>query len=70
MTIISRNALLTRKDAAEALRKAGFPVSPATLATMTSRGGGPPYRKFNQRVLYQWGDLLEWAEGRLSGKIR
>ena len=35
-------ALLTRSQTAEALVKAGFPVSAKTLATKASRGGGPP----------------------------
>jgi hypothetical protein len=42
------NALLRRKQAAEALTAAGFPTSAATLATKASRGGGPTYRLFGR----------------------
>jgi len=57
---------LTRVQTADALKQAGFPISPATLSTMATRGGGPPYRNFGPRVLYRWGDALEWAQARLS----
>jgi len=60
------NTLLSRDQAASALRSAGFPVSKATLATMASRGHGPIYLRFGPRALYRWGDLISWAEGRLS----
>ena len=60
------NALLTRSKTADALTEAGFPVKEATLATMATRGGGPPYQRFGSRALYRWGDALLWAKGRLS----
>lgn len=59
-----------RKSTAEALTNAGFPVSPATLATMATRGGGPQYHLFGRKPLYRWGDALAWAKGRLSKPIR
>ncbi len=59
-----------RKATAEALTNAGFPVFPATLATMATRGGGPQYQLFGRKPLYRWGDALEWARGRLSKPIR
>jgi len=62
----SSDGLLTRRQTAEALTEAGFPVSDKTLATMATRGGGPLYRKFGPRVLYRWGDALDWAHSRLS----
>lgn len=62
--------LLTRRDAAAALTAAGFPTATATLATRASRGGGPVYRRYLARVVYRWGDLLDWAEGRLSEAMR
>ena len=60
------DALLRRRATAEALIAAGFPVRPATLATMASRGGGPPYRVFGRIPLYRLADALAWAESRLS----
>ena len=59
-------ARLHRKGTAEALTAAGFPVKAKTLATMATRGGGPPYQIFGRRPLYRWGDALAWAEARLS----
>jgi hypothetical protein len=64
------NAWLGRKETAEALTEAGFPVKAATLTTKASRGGGPPYHLFGPRALYRWGDSLEWARQRLSGPRR
>jgi hypothetical protein len=61
-----RNTLLTRDATAAALTESGFPTSPKTLATKASRGGGPRFRRFGARVLYAWGDALDWAENRLS----
>lgn len=55
-------ARLTRREVAEALTAAGYPISPATLATKATRGGGPLYTSFNGRVLYRWSDALEWAK--------
>ena len=60
------DALLTRKQAADALTARGYPTSDRTLSTKATRGGGPPFRKFGPRALYRWGDLLHWAEDRLS----
>src|SRR5688572_6399466 len=59
-------ALLRRVACAEALTKAGYPVSAKTLASMATRGGGPPYRTFGRVVLYKWSETLGWAESRLS----
>jgi hypothetical protein len=64
------NAWLGRKETAEALTEAGFPVKPATLTTKASRGGGPPYQLFGPRALYRWGTSLEWAQSRLSAPRR
>jgi hypothetical protein len=60
------DALLTRDRAAEALTAAGYPTRAKTLATKATRGGGPVYCTFGGRALYRWGDLLAWAESRLS----
>jgi hypothetical protein len=60
------DTLLRRKQTAEALTAAGYPVSDKTLSTKAVRGGGPVYRLFGRTALYRWGDALTWAEGRLS----
>ncbi len=66
----SENALLTRDAAATALTAAGYPVSPRTLATKATRGGGPPYSLFSGRALYRWGDMLDWARSQTSAPRR
>jgi hypothetical protein len=63
------DTLLTRTPAAKALCAAGYPVARATLATLASRGGGPPFRRFGRVPLYRWGDLLNWARSRLSAPM-
>lgn len=57
---------LPRTEIAALLTQAGFPISPATLATMATRGGGPAFVKFNGRALYDVADALAWAEGRTT----
>ena len=70
MSEIPPDALLPRKQTSEALKAAGYPVENATLATMASRGGGPPFHKFGARVLYRWSETLAWAQSRLSAPRR
>ncbi len=69
MNYRSPDAMLPRNDAAAALTDAGFPTSPATLATKACRGGGPPYRLYGRKPLYKLSDLLAWAEGRCSRTV-
>jgi hypothetical protein len=64
------DALLTRVQAAEALTEAGFPMSPATLATKATRGGGPSFGKFGPRALYPWGSTLQWAQDLLTEPVK
>jgi hypothetical protein len=64
------NALLRRTPLAAALTELGYPVAPATLATMATRGGGPPFQLFGRVPLYRWGGSLAWAQSRLSALRR
>jgi hypothetical protein len=57
---------LTRRETAEALTAAGYPISPATLSTMATRGGGPRYVRFNGRALYDIEEALQWAASRVE----
>jgi hypothetical protein len=57
---------LRRTDVAEASTAHGFPIKAKTLATMASRGGGPPFQVWGRIPLYTWGPYLGWAKGRLS----
>src|SRR5262245_1896207 len=60
------DARLRRDACAEALTDAGFPLKPSTLASMGSRGTGPPFELWGRTPLYRWADALEWAERRLQ----
>lgn len=60
------DARLTRREVAQALTSAGFPISPSTLASKATRGGGPPFARFGRIAVYRWGDALAWAEARTS----
>ena len=64
------DALLTRPQTAEALNAAGFPITPDTLKTLASRGGGPAYGRFGRATLYRWGDSLNWARSKLAASMR
>lgn len=55
-----------RKLAVKFLNDRGFPVTSATLATMATRGRGPPFFKFGRYALYSEADLLRWAAERLG----
>jgi hypothetical protein len=67
---IPLDAKLTRDRAAQALTAEGLPTSAATLATLASRGGGPPYQRYGRLAIYTWGPTLEWAMGRMSRPAR
>jgi hypothetical protein len=56
-------------SAASALSEAGYQISPTTLATLATRGGGPRFQKWGRYPIYEWRDLVAWAEARLSAPI-
>jgi hypothetical protein len=64
------DALLTREDNAAALTAAGYKTSKTTLATLATRGGGPPFMKYGKHVVYRFGDSLVWAKGKLRPPVR
>ena len=58
--------LLTRKQTADELTKAGYPIAPGTFSTMACRLGGPPYSMFGPTRDVPMGDALLWAQARVS----
>jgi hypothetical protein len=60
------DAKLTRLQLAATLTDAGFPITVPTLASMATRGGGPPFQHWGPRCIYTWETSLRWAEQRLS----
>jgi hypothetical protein len=63
------DTFLTTDELAEAYRKLGYRVSPKTLSTKRSRGGGPEFHKFGDRVLYQWGPSRDWLTAGTIGPL-
>jgi hypothetical protein len=67
MLQISDDALLSTEQLATAFTEnLNLPLTAATLETMRSRGGGPPFEKFRKIVRYRWGVARDWrlAQGR------
>jgi hypothetical protein len=63
------DVLLDSRQGAAALTYAGFKTAAPTLETLRCRGNGPIFHRYGRRVLYRWGDLLRWAETRLSAPL-
>lgn len=60
---MSEPAHLSRKEAADFLRRSGYPISHRTLARLASSKKGPPYVRFLHRIVsYERAALLQWAE--------
>jgi len=59
----------SREEAARFLRANGLRTTAASLATMATRGGGPPYFKIGKRCFYWQIDLEMWVEQRCSGLL-
>lgn len=67
MTNIPDDRLMTRPEYCAAVFQAtGIKLSPATLATKATRGGGPPYVKVGNRAMIPWGTGLAWAKSLIS----
>jgi hypothetical protein len=60
------NRPLTRREAAQWLTERGFRTAEASLAKAATVGGGPTYRKFGRRPLYDVEDLEAYVASRLS----
>jgi hypothetical protein len=58
------NRRYTRKQLAQVLTDLGFPTTRATLQTLVSRGGGPPFERYGRWSLYLGKTALAWAESR------
>lgn len=57
---------VTRQDAARILTEAGYPIAYTTLATLASTGGGPAYKRYGHRAIYEVEALFSWAEARIG----
>lgn len=62
--------LMTRKETARHITtNYGISMSPPTLDTLASQGGGPKYVKFGRRAYYEAADIDLWVKGRMSRKF-
>jgi hypothetical protein len=62
---------LRRREASVYLRAVwGIERAPATLAKLACIGGGPPFYKDGRIPIYDRPDLDDWAQSRLSAKMR
>lgn len=57
---LEEKSVLTTRQAARYVE-----LSPKTLETMRTRGGGPPYVKIGRRVVYRRADLDAWLSDRV-----
>jgi len=60
------NDLLDRRSLAQALTDLGLEISPVTLSSMASRGGGPYYHQFGRKTVYRWADAVRWVESKMK----
>jgi hypothetical protein len=61
---LSPDTLLARAPGAAALTAIGLPTKTSTLAQAAHFRTGPAYVVYNNRCLYKWQDLLDWARSR------
>ena len=54
---LGRNAFAPQKAVAEFLG-----LSERTMERLRLEGHGPAFHKFGRRVMYQWRDVLAWAD--------
>lgn len=59
----------SRKEAACFLRANGLRTTAASLATMATRGGSPPYFKTGKHCFYWQLDLESWVGQRTTGPM-
>ena len=58
--------MLRRRELAAALTEEGYKISPATLSTLATIGGGPRFRKFGRYPIYDFDEALQWARSRCT----
>lgn len=58
-----------RRGAAQYLTEQGYPTAWTTLQKLACIGGGPVYRLFGNRTVYDTDDLDAWAKARTSAPL-
>jgi hypothetical protein len=60
---------LSPKEAPEYIRSKGGRATPATLATLRSKGSGPPFKKMTGGIIYRQTGLDKWIEEHSSPEV-
>jgi hypothetical protein len=66
----SQHRYLDQDQAARYLEEKGLKIAPKTLGKLRVIGGGPAYRKFGRKPIYDPSDLESWAEQKLGALRR
>lgn len=61
---------LLRPEAAQYLTERGLPITKNTLQKLATTGGGPLYRVFGTRAIYEPPHLDEWAAEKMGAPRR
>jgi hypothetical protein len=61
---------LDQDQASEYLAKKGLRIAPKTLGKLRVTGGGPPFRKFGRKPIYDPPDLDAWVDQKLGAPRR
>jgi hypothetical protein len=65
-----RQRYLDQDQAARYLEEKGLRIAPKTLGKLRVTGGGPPFRKFGRRPIYDPLDLDVWVDQKLGAPRR
>lgn len=63
---LTKERLLTRREAAAYLTERGFRIAATTLGKLAVVGNSPKYRRWGRLALYATADLDTWSEARLG----
>ena len=59
---------MQRREIADFLTEQGYRIAPSTLAKLAVIGGGPAFRKFGSRPIYDPAESLAWARSRTTSR--
>jgi hypothetical protein len=64
--VVGSTVLLPPPAASQFLAKFGVRAATPTLAKLRCTGGGPAFRRYGRRIVYERLELIRWIEARLS----